>query len=410
LNDTPRIEYLGHAGFVVTFAGKTAVIDPWFYPAFMGSWFPFPDNRFLAVPLAGRKVDYLYVSHTHEDHFDERFLQAFDRNVQVICPAYRSKALLKRFRTLGFTRIKLLAHKQSMELGPGFWATVLLDTSHKEDSGLLLDLGGYRFLDLNDCNTPLGELPTDIHLLAAQFSGAMWYPNCYDYPPEVMQQKVARVRADLLATLVKKVQVTGAKAYLPSAGPPCFLGPELAEFNDRDGTIFPVWNNVAAGFAAACPDPQVIELLPGDALQVVDGEPQAELYNDPRPTENLAEYAERRRNEWEVFHAGPERPVTHDEVVAYFGTLQRRNQHLLHDFSKTVRFAADGRAWTVHLGQLAEDFVIESEEPLPADYGLEMSTRVLRAILDGPLGWEEGLLSLRIRLRRNPDVFDSRLI
>src|SRR5262249_39130941 len=41
---------------------------------------------------------------------------------------------------------------------------------------------------------------------------------------------------------------------------------------------------------------------------------------------------------------------------------------------------------------------------------LEMSTRVLRAIIDGPVGWEEGLLSLRIRLRRNPDVFDSRLM
>jgi UDP-MurNAc hydroxylase len=28
-----------------------------------------------------------------------------------------------------------------------------LDTSHKEDSGLLLDMDGLRFLDLNDCNT-----------------------------------------------------------------------------------------------------------------------------------------------------------------------------------------------------------------------------------------------------------------
>jgi UDP-MurNAc hydroxylase len=408
--DTPQIEYLGHAGFVVTFAGTTVLIDPWFYPAFLGSWFPFPDNRFLAAPLAGRKIDYLYVSHTHEDHFDERFLRGLDRNVRVICPAYRSKALLRRFRALGFTRIKPLAHKQGVELAPGFRATVLLDTSHKEDSGLLLDMGGYRFLDLNDCNTPLSELPTDIDLLAAQFSGAMWYPNCYDYPPDVMAQKVARVRADLLATLVKKCEVTGAKAYLPCAGPPCFLDPALARFNDRDRTIFPVWKDVAADFAAACPAPRVIEIQPGDTVRVANGEPDLEDYPDPRPTDDLADYAERRRTEWEAFHTTPERPVAHDEVVAYFGTLQRRNQHLLHDFSKTVRFMADGHAWTVHLGQLAEDFVIESEEPLPSDYGLEMSNRVLRAILDGPVGWEEGLLSLRIGLRRNPDVFDSRLM
>src|SRR5262249_680712 len=254
----------------------------------------------------------------------------------------------------------------------------------------------------------LSELPTDIDLLAAQFSGAMWYPNCYDYRPEVMEQKVARVRADLLATLVKKVEVTGAKAYLPSAGPPCFLDPPLPQFTDRDPTIFTVWKDVAADFSAVGPGPRVIELQPGDALRVVDRVPQLDSNKEPRPTEALVDYAERRRSEWEAFYATPERPVTHDEVVAYFGTLQRRNQHLLHDFIKTVRFAANGKAWTVHRGQLAEDFLIESEEPLPSDYGLEMSTRVLRAIIDGPVGWEEGLLSLRIRLRRNPDVFDSR--
>ena len=50
----------------------------------------------------------------------------------------------------------------------------------------MLDLGGYRFLDLNDCNTPMSELPGDVDLLAAQYSGAMWYPNAYDYPPGAM--------------------------------------------------------------------------------------------------------------------------------------------------------------------------------------------------------------------------------
>jgi len=410
VNDAPQIEYLGHAGFAVTFAGKSVLIDPWFYPAFLGSWFPFPDNRFLATPLAARKFDYLYVSHTHEDHFDQRFLEGLNREVQIICPAYRSKALLKRFRTLGFTRIKPLAHKQGVELAPDFRATVLLDTSHKEDSGLLLDMGSYRFLDLNDCNTALSELPSDIDLLAAQFSGAMWYPNCYDYPPDVMAQKVARVRADLLAMLVKKIEITGARTYLPCAGPPCFLDPALARFNDRDRTIFPNWKDVESDFRAACLGPRVIEIQPGDCVRVTDGVPRLSEYADARPTDNLADYAESRRAEWQAFYADAERPVTHAEVVSYFGTLQRRNQHLLHDFSKTVKLAADGRAWTIRLGQLAEDFAIEGEEPYPADYGLEMSNRVLRAILDGPVGWEEALLSLRVRLRRDPDVFDSRLM
>jgi UDP-MurNAc hydroxylase len=41
---------------------------------------------------------------------------------------------------------------------------------------------------------------------------------------------------------------------------------------------------------------------------------------------------------------------------------------------------------------------------------LHVPARVLRQILDGRLGWEEALLSMRVRLHRDPDVFDSRFM
>src|SRR3954451_24859484 len=135
---------------------------------------------------------------------------------------------------MGFHDVVTLGHRESLELAPGLAVTMYLDTSHKEDSGLLVDVDGYRFLDLNDCNTPMSELPTDVDLLAAQFSGAMWYPNCYDYPPDVMQEKVDRVRDGLMETLASKCRATGAREYLPCAGPACFLDPALMDFNDRD--------------------------------------------------------------------------------------------------------------------------------------------------------------------------------
>jgi hypothetical protein len=127
----------------------------------------------------------------------------------------------------------VLDHQQSYRLAPGFVATMYLDTSHKEASGLLLDMSGFRFLDLNDCNTSMSELPKEVDVLAAQFSGATWYPGCYDYPPEVMQKKADSVRHDLMDTLIRKVLLTNAKAYIPSAGPPCFLDPALERHNDR---------------------------------------------------------------------------------------------------------------------------------------------------------------------------------
>lgn len=82
----------------------------------------------------------------------------------------------------------------------------------------------------------------------------------------------------------------------------------------------------------------------------------------------------------------------------------------MHDFTKHIRLAAGGQAWGVTLGKIAEDFVIEGEEPYSPEYVLTMSPRVLRAVLSGETGWEEALLSMRIRLHREPDIFDSKFM
>jgi UDP-MurNAc hydroxylase len=399
------IRYLGHAGFVVSHAGKRILMDPWFFPAFLDSWFPFPDNRNLLDEVVTQRYDYLYVSHAHEDHFDRTLLDRLDRSTPVIVAKYRSKVMVKRFRELGFTDVTALEHRESIELAPGFTATMYLDTSHKEDSGLLLDMDGFRFLDLNDCNTSMSELPTDVDVLAAQYSGAMWYPNCYDYPPQVMSAKVTSVCDDLMDTLGRKVRITGAKWYLPSAGPACFLDPELAEFNDRDTTIFPLWEQKAAEFAAACPDVQVLRIGPGDEIGT-DPMSVTSALGGSRLDEDIAAYRTRRKDEWQRFHTGQEPTVAMSEIEAYFGTLQRWNKRFLGDFSKDIRLVSGMDNWHVRLGRLAEDFVIEGEEPYDPEYTLLMSPRVLRAVIDGAAGWEEALLSMRVGLHRHPDLFD----
>ncbi|MER8182951.1 MBL fold metallo-hydrolase [Kitasatospora sp. NPDC094015] len=411
------IRHLGHAGFVVEHAGLRILIDPWFHPAFLEAWFPYPDNRDLLPGTVAGHYDYLYVSHTHEDHFDERTLAQLSRQTTVLVPRFRSRALARRLAALGFGEQVRLGHREQHRLGPDCTATMLLDTSHKEDSGLLLDLGGYRFLDLNDCNTPMSELPDRIDLLAAQYSGAMWYPNAYDYPAPVMARKTAAVRADLLDTLVRKVRLTGARAYLPSAGPACFLDPALERFNDRERTIFPHWEDVAAPFAAACPGTEVVRTAPGTRIGPADApDPAAD---DPGPAADgrwltdpegyLADYRERRRPEWEAYHAGEVEPVAAAEIEAHFARLQQLNRPLLADYRADLRLEAEGAAWGLALGELAERVELE-DEPVDPSYVIRVPARALRAVLDGATGWEEALLSMRLSLHRDPDVFDLTLL
>jgi len=404
------VQFLGHAGFIVRHRGVSVLIDPWFHSAFLASWFPYPDNRFLLPEIRAGRFDYLYISHAHEDHFDERVLQSLDRSIIVIAPSFRSEAMVERFRRLGFEKIVALGHKQSCELALGFVATMYLDTSHKEDSGLLLEMDAIRFLDLNDCNTQMSELPTSIDLLAAQFSGAMWYPNCYDYPRDIMQTKVSGVRRDLLDTLGHKVQLTGAKAYIPYAGPACFLDPALARFNDPATTIFPQWEDVAAEFESRCPDVRVLRIGPGDTIRIEADQPVVEPMLPARAVADLALYREQRRDEWMEFYAGAEPVIDTAEIACYFADLQKRNQHLLQGFEKEIGLSTGNRFWRIRLGGTTEACVSELAAPFAGAYSFTLAPRVLRAILDRSAGWEEALLSLRVALRRNPDVFDLTLM
>jgi UDP-MurNAc hydroxylase len=219
----------------------------------------------------------------------------------------------------------------------------------------------------------------------------------------------------LRETLLAKVRLTGARAYLPSAGPPCFLDPVLDRFNDRHATIFPVWEDISAEFAQACPGVEALRLAPGDALndiragsvpQVVTGG------SDPRPADQrsyIARYRERRREEWQSYAQQPAPTVTAAEVENYFRRLQRWNTRFLRDWRKDIRLVSDGAEWGIRLGRLAERFVFE-DEPVDADYTLHVPPRVVRAVLDGRTGWEEALLSMRLRLHRSPDVFDLTLM
>lgn len=380
-----KIQYLGHAGFVIETNQSRILIDPWFYGAFFGSWFPLPNNRALLPKLLDESFDYLYISHTHEDHFDEKFLKQFvksHKDIQVLYPKYRSQALKRKLKGVGLTNLLEIKHQETVA-GKDFHATIFLDVSHKEDSGILIECDGLRFLDLNDCNTLLSELPTDIDILAAQFSGAQWYPNCYDYPPDVMQEKTDAMCHDLLRTLVKKVEITKAKTYIPCAGPACFLDPKLMHFNDGTKTIFPTWDLVEDKFKQLCS----VKIL--------------KLAMDESPL-TMEQYSEMRKDEWNI---EKQVEIKTEDLQKYFAKLSEDNVHILNEYKK-FHIQTETKTWAIELYKIAN--VTEGRKE-GMSYNFLVPSYILEAIIQKKCGWEEALLSMRIHLMRNPDVYDSKL-
>jgi UDP-MurNAc hydroxylase len=235
-----RVTSVGHAGMLIDTADGSILCDPWFIPAFFGSWFVFPRNDQLAPELMERieHPTYLYISHLHADHFDEPWLaEHVDRDTTVLIPGYPTHELERRVRALGFKNIwnlKIAIHVEtSITDGPG------------GDSALVVSDGTARLVNQNDCRTDdLDALrahgPVDLHWL--QYSGAIWYPMVYDETPERMRELVDAKVASQYSRAMRYVEAVGATAVVPSAGPPAFLDPELFHLNVIDGTelsIFP---------------------------------------------------------------------------------------------------------------------------------------------------------------------------
>lgn len=235
-----QITSLGHAGLLVQSHGLSVVCDPWFTPAFFGSWYQFPSNEHIP-PTVPRRPSYLYISHLHLDHFDARFLeQHFDKDTPVLLPAHPLPLLENRLRALGFTSFIQTRHNEPLRLGP---LTVMI-TSLAEpsdgaigDSSLLVDDGEVRVLNLNDARPielePLLALGP-IDALFLQYSGAIWYPMVYDFPPKAKEAWGRKKRAGGMARALRYVEGLNPRYVIPSAGPACFLDPDLFELNDFD--------------------------------------------------------------------------------------------------------------------------------------------------------------------------------
>lgn len=274
-----KVTTIGHAGLLIEAGGSRILCDPWFNPAYLASWFPFPRNDRLDLSEV-EHPDYLYVSHLHKDHFDAAFLRDHvDKGATILLPEHRLPLLETALREIGFSRFLPTRSGQPSDLGE-LSVTIVSLTAPTDgpigDSALLVEDDSGRLVNLNDAR------PADIapflvggrpDLLFLQTSGAIWYPMVYDFPEEEMAALGARKRHSGLERAARIVELFDPVFTVPFAGPPCFLDDDLFYLNDisSDPTnAFPD-QKVFIDFMADRGDRAVKLMVPGSVGQLSEG-------------------------------------------------------------------------------------------------------------------------------------------
>jgi len=243
-----RLTFLGHVGFSIETRGGSVLSDPWFTPAYFGSWFPFPRNDGLD-PDGFSAPDYLYISHLHRDHFDRAWLaRHVDKRSRVLLPAFDAPFLQRELEAIGFEHFVRTRNGEPVDLD-GLSVTIQAFTTPADgplgDSLVVLDDGSARVLNQNDARPgdpdslrALGPFDAQI----VQFSGAIWYPIAYDFPAELKTRLAREKRVNQMARARQYIEWVDAAHVFPCAGPPAFLDDDLVALNDFDhdpANIFP---------------------------------------------------------------------------------------------------------------------------------------------------------------------------
>jgi UDP-MurNAc hydroxylase len=419
---TMQLTFLGHVGFFVETGGGSVLCDPWFTPAYFGSWFPYPRNDGLD-PAPFSAPDYLYISHLHRDHFDPEWLaRNVDKRTRVLLPEFGVPFLERELRDLGFEHFVHTRQGEPVDLD-GLTATIVAFTTPADgplgDSLIVLDDGTARVLNQNDARPGDPEMlralgPFDAQIV--QFSGAIWYPITYDFPSGIKRRLASEKRVNEMARARQYIEWVDAAHVFPCAGPPAFLDDGLFALNDvgRDpADIFPDQIVFLDELRAAGIERGEL-LVPGSTAELDGGACKVRHSGTheetARPFVHKRSYLDEYRRDWEPWLAQEHASWSHGrrdlvaELAEWFEPLMS---------SAPITSAGIAGNVVLDIGEPGADVCldfVESEvrpwkgESEPYVYKVDVDRRLIEALLERHLeDWVNSLfLSCRFVLHR-PD-------
>ncbi len=106
-----RLFHVGHSCHLLEMAGQRWLTDPWFFNPAFGS---LTHQSALSADAVGR-LDGIFISHRHADHFDPTALRLLDRSARVWTA---DESLVGPLRELGFASVALSQPWQTLQHGP----------------------------------------------------------------------------------------------------------------------------------------------------------------------------------------------------------------------------------------------------------------------------------------------------
>lgn len=232
-----KVTFIGGAAAIIENEGKRILFDPWLDDRiFHGSWEHFPPLRFSANDLP--PIDYLFISHIHEDHCALETLRLINKDCEVILLDRKPNFVLDFLKRnqLGFKKIHLVPPHAPMKIANDLWVDLLhADPQHhlsyNVDSSIVLKWGDKIIYNANDCGffPALGDylLTTygQIDVAFLPYAAGSSFPPCYvNMTPEEKIHAKDRIFNAAMGDFINSVKTLNPKRVIPFADGYCIAG------------------------------------------------------------------------------------------------------------------------------------------------------------------------------------------
>lgn len=409
-----QVTYLGHAAILADVDGTRILMDPWLTdPTYHGTWWHYPPLELGPRDLP--KLDYLYVSHEHPDHFDPPTLAQLNKDVHVVIANFKRKRFRDRLLRLGFQRITELDFGIDFVCdGSGLTVRLIPADRPWDDSAILLRDRETAVLNVNDCHLDQATLSAlgrshAIDLAFLTFTGASQYPGCFEFP---LASKIERWRSSKAAHLeefVNWARLLNTKRAVPAAGNHALLAEDQLFLNTAEYMNTP--EDAVAALRRCAPHVEGLQMNPGDRWSLHAGlerrRPPPKWGRRMEEIESMSAAVRGRVAEYFASEA-PAPADLYDRFRAYFNGVIARDPEAAAHVGIVVWWTVTGPQggdWVIDFRR-REDWV---RRGAPDDWNLRMTIadKLVNLGLAGEALWENLVLSFRVRLARQPDRYMS---
>tara|TARA_B100000886_G_scaffold93274_1_gene61664 strand:+ start:20388 stop:21680 length:1293 start_codon:yes stop_codon:yes gene_type:complete len=238
-----KLRYIYSACVLIETDRVKLLCDPWFTQGiYYGSWFQYPPLPVNPEENIG-KVDAIYISHVHEDHFDKVFLKnylSYFPDTRLLIAKHKPSILKNVMRREGFFPEEIdetIIGDLDIAIFPNKAHGDLIDI----DSGACFRCGNQIILNLNDCSFDKNQVIQMVNwcdglrptLGMFSYTGASAFPQMYYSQDAKKRSELNKHLIKLEMDLFEKYRESFNPEFtLPFAGK-YWLGGPLIDRNDK---------------------------------------------------------------------------------------------------------------------------------------------------------------------------------